>query len=191
MDGSTTYTTYGLAIALGATTLSSLVWYKSDHLRSMLQWTGRKRLPPIEGLPDPDPLLDFDIVNASTRNFLYANKVRSILVGSELRFAETHSQTIRFPYFQTMAHQPMHINHWIEIDSDFDWSVHSVSDADVLLKLLLMLNRYLSEKERIIAEQGDEVVQSYPENDEAAGELLELLVDCTSTIELDSSFPLT
>jgi hypothetical protein len=38
--------------------------------------------------------------------------------------------------------------------------------------------RYLSEKARIIAEQGNEVVASYPENDEAAGELLELLVDC-------------
>jgi hypothetical protein len=44
----------------------------------------------------------------------------------------------------------------------------------------LNLCRYLSEKARIIAEQGDEVVSSYPENDEAAGELLEILVDCES-----------
>lgn len=28
---------------------------------------------------------------------------------------------MRFPYFQTMAHQPMHINDWIEIDSDYEW----------------------------------------------------------------------
>jgi hypothetical protein len=42
----------------------------------------------------------------------------------------------------------------------------------------LTLCRYLHEKARIIAEQGQEVVQSYPENDGAAGELLELLVDC-------------
>jgi hypothetical protein len=46
----------------------------------------------------------------------------------------------------------------------------------------LTSRRYLSEKARIIAEEGDEVVQSYPENDEAAGELLELLVDCEYSI---------
>jgi hypothetical protein len=44
------------------------------------------------------------------------------------------------------------------------------------------LCRYLSEKARIIAEQGEEVVSSYPENDEAAGELLEILVDCESLL---------
>ena len=35
---------------------------------------------------------------------------------------------------QTMAHQPMHINDWIEIDKDYEW--------------------YLEEKKRVIREQG-------------------------------------
>lgn len=35
---------------------------------------------------------------------------------------------------QTMAHQPMHINHWIEIDKEYKW--------------------YIDEKARVIAEQG-------------------------------------
>jgi hypothetical protein len=77
-------------------------------------------LPPIEGLADPDPLLEFDLGNAATRNYLYANKVRS--TSSQWDMAHLARQTMRFPYFQTMAHQPMHINHWIEIDSDYDWS---------------------------------------------------------------------
>lgn len=57
-----------------------------------------------------------------------------------------------------MAHQPMHINNWIEIDKDLDW--------------------YISEKRKIIEENGKKVIDSMPENDDAAGELLELLVDC-------------
>lgn len=39
-------------------------------------------------------------------------------------------------------------------------------------------SRSISEKQRIIAENGTVVLDSLPENDEAAGELLELLVDC-------------
>ncbi|KAI0369011.1 hypothetical protein BV20DRAFT_947094 [Pilatotrama ljubarskyi] len=99
-------------------------------------------------LPDPDPLLDFDLDTATARNFIYANK------------------TMRYPYHQvrsnktirvTMAHQPMHINHWIEIDKEYRW--------------------YIDEKARVIAEQGKKVIDSLPENDEACGELLELLTD--------------
>ena len=33
-----------------------------------------------------------------------------------------------------MAHQPMHVNHWIEIDKEYEW--------------------YLDEKARVIKEQG-------------------------------------
>ncbi|KAI0359575.1 hypothetical protein OH77DRAFT_1395578 [Trametes cingulata] len=96
--------------------------------------------PAGEGtLPDPDPLLDFDLETATARNFIYANK------------------TMRYPYHQTMAHQPMHINHWIEIDKEYKW--------------------YIDEKARVIAEQGKNVIDSLPENDEACGELLELLAD--------------
>ncbi|KAH9944778.1 hypothetical protein B0H21DRAFT_694529 [Amylocystis lapponica] len=91
------------------------------------------------GLPDPDPLLDFDLGTAKLRDYVYANK------------------TLRYPYFQTMAHQPMHINHWIEIDSDYRW--------------------YLDEKARVIKDKGKVVLDSLPDNDDACGELLEVLVD--------------
>ncbi|KLO20043.1 hypothetical protein SCHPADRAFT_934662 [Schizopora paradoxa] len=56
-----------------------------------------------------------------------------------------------------MSHQPMHINDWIEIDKDLKW--------------------YIEEKTRVINEQGEKVVDSLPENDDACGELLEILVD--------------
>ena len=51
----------------------------------------------------------------------------------------------------------MHINDWIEIDKDLKW--------------------YIDEKQRVIEEQGPNVIDSLPENDEACGELLEILVD--------------
>ncbi|THH20952.1 hypothetical protein EW146_g509 [Bondarzewia mesenterica] len=90
-------------------------------------------------LPDPDPLHDFVLETAHTRNHIYVNK------------------TLRYPYFQTMAHQPMHINDWIEIDKDYRW--------------------YLNEKEQVIKEHGKVVVDSLPENDDACAELLETLVE--------------
>ncbi|BGP49444.1 hypothetical protein JCM10450v2_005335 [Rhodotorula kratochvilovae] len=90
-------------------------------------------------LPDPDPLVDFDLKNAKTRDHLYVNKC------------------LRWPYFQTMAHQPMHINHWIEIDSSYE--------------------REMEYKASLVRERFDETVISLPENDDAAGELLATLVD--------------
>jgi len=90
-------------------------------------------------LPDPDPLVDFDLEHASLRDYVYVNKV------------------LRYPYFQTMAHQPLHVNNWIEIDKEYKW--------------------YLSEKARVIREQGKVVIDSLPENDDACTELLETLVD--------------
>ncbi|KAI0753138.1 hypothetical protein C8Q80DRAFT_1097643 [Daedaleopsis nitida] len=90
-------------------------------------------------LPDPDPLADFDLASATTRDYLYVNK------------------TVRHPYHQTMAHRPMNINHWIEIDKDYEW--------------------YLDEKARVVQEQGRHVLDSLPENDEACGELLTELAD--------------
>lgn len=90
-------------------------------------------------LPDPDPLVDFDLTSASTRDYIYVNK------------------TMRYPYFQTMSHQPMHVNHWIEIDKDYEW--------------------YLRERAKTIQEQGKIVIDSLPDNDEACGELLAELVD--------------
>ena len=74
-----------------------------------------------------------------------------------------------------MAHQPMHINDWIEIDKDLKW--------------------YIEQKTRVIQEQGalrvnftyivlislillgKHVIDSLPENDAGCGELLEILVD--------------
>ncbi|RPD57707.1 hypothetical protein L227DRAFT_594590 [Lentinus tigrinus ALCF2SS1-6] len=94
---------------------------------------------PGSSLPDPDPLTDFDLENTTSRNFVYANK------------------TVRHPYYQTMAHQPMHANHWIEIDKEYKW--------------------YIDEKARVIKEQGKVVIDSLPDNDEACGELLMELLD--------------
>jgi hypothetical protein len=65
-----------LAIALGVATLSTLAWYNAGRVRNALSRGMVKRPPPIEGLPDPDPLMEFDLANSNTRNFLYANKVR-------------------------------------------------------------------------------------------------------------------
>lgn len=45
-------------------------------------------------------------------------------------FCEDHALT----HLKTMAHQPMHINDWIEIDKDLKW--------------------YIDEKARVIKEQG-------------------------------------
>ena len=90
-------------------------------------------------LPDPKPFYDFDLATARTRNYVYANKC------------------IRFPYFQTMSHQPLDVDNWIEIDKDYAW--------------------YIQEKERIIAQEGKRAVDSLPENDEACNELLATVVD--------------
>ena len=45
-----------------------------------------------ESLPNPAPLLDFNLETAQTRNYVVVNKC------------------IRWPYFQTMAHQALDIN---------------------------------------------------------------------------------
>lgn len=110
------------------------------------RWSRNPNIKPVhdpdnlnQPLPDPDPLRDFDLVTARTRNHVYVNK------------------PLRYPYFQTMAHQPMQINDWIEIDSDYEW--------------------YLAEKANVIAQQGKRVVDSLPENDAACQELLEILAD--------------
>ncbi|KAF9514579.1 hypothetical protein BS47DRAFT_1342892 [Hydnum rufescens UP504] len=90
-------------------------------------------------IPDPKPILDFDLKTARTRDYVHVNK------------------TLRYPYYQTMAHQPLEIENWIEISSDYEW--------------------YLSEKKRVIQEQGTVVLDSLPENDFACQELLETVVD--------------
>ncbi|GJJ08598.1 hypothetical protein Clacol_002817 [Clathrus columnatus] len=136
-----------------------------SHIKFLTNWwniqlhppESKLELPletPLQVLPNPDPLPDFDITTATTRNHVYVNR------------------TLRYPYHQTMAHQPMHINNWIEIDKDYVW--------------------YLKEKARIIQEQGtpataesfdisglrcQNVIDSLPENYDACNELLEVLVD--------------
>ncbi|KAI0758500.1 hypothetical protein BD413DRAFT_654543 [Trametes elegans] len=112
----------------------------------------------LQDLPDPDPLYDFDLETATVRNFIYANKTMRYpyyQVSSHTYLSETCCTEVSRD--QTMAHQPMHINHWIEIDKEYRW--------------------YLDEKARVIKGQGKVVVDSLPENDEACGELLELLAD--------------
>ncbi|KAI0767115.1 hypothetical protein C8Q74DRAFT_1203340 [Fomes fomentarius] len=100
--------------------------------------SGKEAIHTESSLPDPDPLFDFDLETATARNYVYANK------------------TVRHPYYQTMAHQPMHVNYWIEIDKEYKW--------------------YLEEKARLIEEKGNIVIDSLPENDDACGELLMELV---------------
>ncbi|KAK4706070.1 hypothetical protein P7C70_g119, partial [Phenoliferia sp. Uapishka_3] len=96
----------------------------------------------LEKCPDPDPYVGFDLEylkTAKTRDHIYVNK------------------TIRYPYFQTMAHQPMEINHWIEIDKDY------LRDVNM--------------KRAVIEEHKEKTLNSLPENDDGAAELLETLVD--------------
>ncbi|KAG8710678.1 hypothetical protein FRC08_016844, partial [Ceratobasidium sp. 394] len=88
--------------------------------------------------PAPDPLPSFSLETARTRDYIYVNK------------------TLRYPYYQTMAHQPLSPNNWIELSASYRW--------------------YLAEKKRVIAEQGKKVIDSLPENDAACGELLECVV---------------
>ncbi|EJU05052.1 hypothetical protein DACRYDRAFT_104940 [Dacryopinax primogenitus] len=92
-------------------------------------------------IAEPTPLYDFHLENARTRDYLYANK------------------TLRYPYYQTMAHQPMHINDWLEISSQYEHN--------------------LQLKKAVIAEhvKGAKVLDSLPENDAACAELLEMAVD--------------
>ncbi|KAG8700234.1 hypothetical protein FRC08_004825 [Ceratobasidium sp. 394] len=88
--------------------------------------------------PAPDPLPPFSLETARTRDYIYVNK------------------TLRYPYYQTMAHQPLLPNDWIELSASYRW--------------------YLAEKKRVIAGQGKKVIDSLPENDAACGELLECVV---------------
>ncbi|KZT52936.1 hypothetical protein CALCODRAFT_475314 [Calocera cornea HHB12733] len=91
------------------------------------------------GIPEPTPLNEFDLKSAKTRDYLVVNK------------------TLRYPYYQTMAHQPMDINDWLEISSLYE--------------------HYLQTKKEVIAEHSTEVLDSLPENDAACAELLEVVTD--------------
>ncbi|KZS91046.1 hypothetical protein SISNIDRAFT_414539 [Sistotremastrum niveocremeum HHB9708] len=153
-----------LAIGIFGIWTVYLQWKKVADVKSRVSALEKKNgeeKSKAEKFPDPDPWWDFDLKTATTRNHVYVNK------------------TLRYPYFQTMAHQAMHVNDWIEIDKDFEW--------------------YLAEKKRAIAEHGlfvlrsshffilnlfilnnspgKKVIDSLPENDDACGELLEILVD--------------
>ncbi|CDO77519.1 hypothetical protein BN946_scf184912.g18 [Trametes cinnabarina] len=137
-------TLIAIALALLAVALRGLLWLIRNRKVAITVASvqehhqgGHGEISPT--LPDPDPLVDFVLEKATVRNYLYVNK------------------TVRYPYHQTMAHQPMYINHWIEIDRDYKW--------------------YLDEKARVIREQGKVVVDSLPENDEACKELLEIMAD--------------
>ncbi|GAA5941656.1 hypothetical protein JCM3775_003623 [Rhodotorula graminis] len=115
------------------TRLSTLV----DDAVNRLGFPARARGP--SALADPDPLANLALRSATTRDHLYVNKC------------------LRWPYFQTMAHQAMHVNHWIEIDARYEAEMQY--------------------KASVVQRYRDETVISLPENDEGAGELLETLVD--------------
>jgi hypothetical protein len=110
------------------------------------------------------------------------------------------NKTVRWPYFQTMcvsvvahfflffqsktltssrsvrrAHQPMHINDWIEIDSAYKEQVR----RSLLLTApqLILLFSQVAYKRKVVAEKPEKTALSLPENDEGAGELLDVLVD--------------
>jgi hypothetical protein len=100
----------GLAIALGAGTLSTLAWYNAGRVRNALSRGMIKRSPLIEGLPDPDPLMDFDLANSNTRNFLYANKVHwpsSAYTKVILTFADRAVPVLPDDGAPAHAHQPL------------------------------------------------------------------------------------
>lgn len=84
---------------------------ESSHSSKSI-WHANKEKGEGDSLPNPKPLLDFDLKTAKTRDYVYVNK------------------TLRYPYYQTMAHQPMEIDNWIEISTDYEW--------------------YLSEKKKVI-----------------------------------------
>lgn len=85
---------------------------------------------------DPDPIRNFDLNTARTRNHLYVNKTVRFPYHQVCKCILIQDVTLTAPRKrrQTMAHQPMHINDWIEIDSDYTWYIH--------------------EKTRVINEQG-------------------------------------
>jgi len=132
---------FGVLIYVAAKTGSSVLYRlapatTSPDLKASAVFQPAHEAEPT--LPDPTPLHDFDLATAHTRDYIYANKC------------------VRWPYFQTMAHQPMDINDWIEIDKDYVF--------------------YINQKQQVIKEQGKIVLDSLLENDAAAGELLELVV---------------
>jgi len=102
-------------------------------------WHANREKGEDDKLADPTPLLDFDLKTAKTRDYVYVNK------------------TLRYPYYQTMAHQPMEIDNWIEISADYEW--------------------YLAQKKDVVESEGRKVLDSLPENDFACQELLETIVD--------------
>jgi hypothetical protein len=164
-----------LAVALGVATISTLGWYNAGRVRNALSRGMAKRPPPIEGLPDPDPLMEFDLASSNTRNFPYANKVRWS------SSAQTKPSTDLRRQCGSRTSRRWRTSRCISTTgSRLTVTMIGTSPITVSRDLLLISCRYLSEKARIIAEQGDAVVASYPENDEAAGELLDILVDCES-----------
>ena len=74
-----------------------------------------------------------------------------------------------------MSHQPMHINDWIEIDKDLKWYIEEktrvINDQGVIKSCPFVIVM------RLHSHAGKKVVDSLPENDDACGELLEILVD--------------
>lgn len=132
-------------------------------------------------LPDPSPYVGFDLKTARTRDFIYANKVSQCLSASSgegcqgLMFSKYRLfviltsrrwptsrciLTVRSQVFQAPAPTSF-LNaafaDWIEIDKDY--------------------LRDINMKRAVIDEHTERALNSLPENDAAAGELLEILVD--------------
>lgn len=90
---------------------------------------------------------------------------------------------VRHPYFQTMAHQPMEINSQSSTCLDqsraaeFSLTPRSSGSAPDWIEIDSAYTRDLAAKKLVIEEHGDKVLNSLPENDFAASELLDTLVD--------------
>ena len=80
---------WGAAIAAAVVLIGLRSWLSSRRRQHVRTTDGRleskeerEALIPGSSLPDPDPLVNFDLKTATARNFVYANK------------------TVRYPYYQ-------------------------------------------------------------------------------------------
>ena len=66
------------------------IWRVSTSCNQDIKHSPTQQTPVLteQSIPDPTPCLDFDIKTSMTRDYIYANK------------------PLRYPYHQTMAHQP-------------------------------------------------------------------------------------
>ena len=178
------------ALLLGAGLIAALLLIAAHRLYARpLRKAEAKRDAPSLALPDPTPLLQFDLATARTRDHIYANKqVRSATstpCRSWLNLFATYS-------FGIPTSRPWRISRCISIVSHRRRGT-SIAEADGAIADWIEIDynyeRDLRQKKAVIEEHGSKVLTSMPENDEASGELLETLVDYLPKVS--SAVPLT